>query len=119
MQERAGVNFFIEVVVVVAIMGFLAAIAIPNAGQLISKGKIGSSQSEFRNIQTAVVEMLTESTTGTLQPVGPTADMSEVQTTDTPPLVLTDYLISLDGTLVKSGRTYMFAVDGRVTQTPP
>ena len=39
--------------------------------------------------------MLTESDTGTLKPVGPTADMSQVQTSDMPLLVLADYLADL------------------------
>ena len=119
MQEREGTGFFLEIVVVVAVLGFLAAIAIPNIGQLINKGKIESYEAELHNIQTAVTQMLTESNTGTLNPVGPAANMSEVQTSDTPPLVLTDYLTGLDGTLVKSGCTYTFAADGTVTQTPP
>jgi len=119
MQEREGTGFFIEIVVVVAILSVLSAIAIPNIGQLFSKGKIESYESEFHNIQTAVIEMLTESATGALKPVGPAADMSQVQTSDTPPLVLADYLTGLDETSVKSGCTYTFAADGTVTQTPP
>jgi type II secretory pathway pseudopilin PulG len=118
-QERAGSGFFIEVVVVVAILGILSAIAIPNVGKLIGKGKNESCESELHNIQTAVTAMLTESATGTLQPVGPTADMSQVQTSDTPPLVLTDYLVCLDEALVKSGCTYIFTANGTVTQIPP
>lgn len=119
MQQRNGVGFFFETVVVVAVLGILSAIAIPNVGHLIGKGKIESYQSEFRNIHTAVTEMLTDSTTGTLKPVGPTANMDEVQTSDTPPMVLTDYLIGLDGTSVRSGCTYTFAADGTVKQIPP
>jgi Tfp pilus assembly protein PilE len=119
MQQREGFGFFLEMVVVVAILGTLSAIAIPNIGHLVSKGKIESRDSEFHNIQTAVVEMLTESAAGTLEPVGPTADMSLVQTDDTPPLVLTDYLTGLDETSVKSGCKYTFAADGTVIQAPP
>ena len=119
MQEKAGSGFFIEIVVVVAILGFLSAIAIPNIGKLVGKGKIESYESELHNIQTAVTAMLTESTTGTLVPVGPTTDMSQVQTSDTPPLILTDYLVCLDEALVKSGCTYTFAANGSVTQIPP
>ena len=57
MQEKMGANFFIEVLAVVAILSALSAIAIPNVGQLISKGRLGSYKSEFQNIQTAVIEM--------------------------------------------------------------
>ncbi len=64
--------------------------------------------------------MLADSTTGQLTPVTtPTADMSTVQTTDTTPLVLSDYMTGLNGTSVRSGCTYTFAADGTVTQTTP
>ena len=119
MQERTASGFFLEAVVVVAILGTLSAIAIPNIGQLIGKGKIGSYGTEFRNIQTAVTEMLTESITGTLKPVGPTADMNQVQTSDTSPLMLADYLAGLNENSVKTGCNYTFAADGTVTQIPP
>jgi len=119
MQDRAASGFFLEAVAVVAILGLLSAVAIPNIGQLVGKGKVESGESEYHNIQTAVIEMLTDSATGTLQPVGPTADMGQVRTSDTPPLVLTDYLLGIDGTSVRSGCTYTFAADGTVTQIPP
>lgn len=119
MQDREGFGFYLEILVVVAILGILSAIAIPNIGTLFTKGKIESYGSEFHNIHTAVTEMLTESPSGTLKSVGPTADMSQVQTTDMPPLVLTDYLTGLDGTLIRSGCAYTFAADGTVAQIPP
>jgi type II secretory pathway pseudopilin PulG len=118
-QERTASGFFIEIVVVVAILGFLSAIAIPNVGKLVNKGKIESYETELHNIQIAVTAMLAESTTGTLKPVGPTVDMSQVRTSDTPPLVLTDYLVCLDEAMVKSGYTYIFTANGTVTQIPP
>jgi len=118
-QEKEGMGYFIEIVVVVALLSLLSAVAIPNIGELLSKGKIESYDSELHNIQTAVIQILVESTAGTLKPVGPTADMSQVQTIDTPPLVLTDYLIGLNDTSVRSGCTYTFAANGTVTQTPP
>ncbi len=119
MQEREGAGFFLEIFMIVAILGILAAVALPNIGQLLDKGKAEACATEFHNIQTAVTEMLADSTTGTLEPAGPTADMSEVKTSDTPPLVLADYLIGLDGSSVKSGCTYTFAADGTATQTTP
>ena len=119
MQEKQGAGFFLEALVVVAILSVLSAIAMPNVGQLINKGKIESYQSEYSNIKIGVTEMLTKSTVGTLKPVGPTADMSQVQTSDTPPLVLADYLVGLNETSVKSGCTYIFTADGTVAQIPP
>lgn len=119
MQERTASGFFIEIVVIIAILCTLGAIAIPGIGQLISKGRIEAGESELHNIQTAVTEMLTESATGTLEPVGPTSDMSHVKTSDMPPLVLADYLIGLDETSVRSEYAYIFLADGTVTQVSP
>ena len=112
-------GYFIEIVVVVALLSFLSAIAIPNIGELFSKGKLESYDSELHNVQTAVIAMLVESAAGTLKPVGPTTDMSRVQTVDTPPLVLTAYLIGLDETSLASGCTYKFTANGTVIQILP
>jgi len=49
---------------------------------MIGKAEEGSQETEFRNIQTAVVEMLYDSPSGMMGPVGPTADMSEVRSGD-------------------------------------
>ncbi|MFC1901414.1 Tfp pilus assembly protein FimT/FimU [Chloroflexota bacterium] len=119
MQDKAGLGFYFEIVVAVLILGSLAAIAIPHVAELIGKGKVESRGTEFHNIQTAVVEMLSESSSGTLEPVGLTADMSKVRTGDTPPLVLTSYLFGLEGTLVRSGCVYSFSTDGTVLQVTP
>ncbi|HEY32413.1 MAG TPA: type II secretion system protein [Dehalococcoidia bacterium] len=108
----------IELLVVVAILGALAAVAIPNVGKFIGQGKSESYETELHNIQTAVMAMLAESTTGVISPSAtqPTADMDLVVTTDTTPLLLSDYVTGLnaDGT-VKSDCTYTFDAEGGVT----
>ena len=119
MQEKKAAGIFLEIFIVMAILGALFAIAIPRVGQMIHKAEATSQESELQNIQTAVIEMLYDSTTGTLEPVGPTADMSEVRTSDTPPLVLADYLLGLDGGSLNSRCNYTFAADGTVTQILP
>ena len=119
MQEKQGAGYFIEIVVVVALLGCLSAVALPNVGHLVNKGKTESYNTELHNIQTAVVQMLVDSTSGTLEPVGPTDDMSRVQTCDTPPRILSDYLHFLNGTLTRSGCTYTFSADGTVKQFTP
>ena len=102
-----------------AILGVLVAVAIPNVSNFIGKGKTESYETELHNIQTAVMTMLAESTTGLLTPVTTaTDDMDTVQTTDDTPLVLSGYVTGLntDGT-VKSGCTYKFTADGTIVQT--
>jgi type II secretory pathway pseudopilin PulG len=117
MQEKKVFNVFLEIFLVVAILGTLSAVAFPNIGKMFNKGKVESRETELRNIRTAVIEMLCESTTGRLQPVGPTADMNQVRTSDTPPLVLADYLQGLDNGSLKLGCTYSFCADGTITQS--
>jgi type II secretory pathway pseudopilin PulG len=119
MQEKQTAGIFLEIFVVLAILGTLSAVAIPRIGQMIGKAGASSREAELHNIQTAVVQMLVDSDTGALEPVGPTADMSEVRTTDTPPLVLRDYLRLADGNLLTSGYSYTFTADGEVKQIPP
>jgi len=100
-------------------LGTLASVAIPQVVRMIGKAEAGAQESEFHNIQTAVVEMLYDSLSGDLEAVGPTADMSKVRTSDTPPLFLTDYLHGLEADLLKSGCQYVFTIDGAVMQILP
>ena len=119
MQERKGAHFFFEVFIVVAILGTLTAVAIPSINKLVNEGKTESCETEFHNIQTAVTEMLSDSCAGTLAPVGPVDNMSRVRTADTPPLLLSDYLLGLDEGSVKTGCNYTFHADGTVNQILP
>jgi len=45
---------------VVAILGVLAAIVIPNVGQFIGRGEEEAAETEFANIQSAVVAMMVD-----------------------------------------------------------
>jgi len=119
MQEKNTAGFFLEILIVVAVLGALITVAIPQITRMIDKAEAESQESELRNIQTAVVEMLYDSPSGALEAVGPTADMSEVRTSDLPPLVLTDYLQSPENGLLQSGSSYIFNVDGTVIQALP
>ena len=119
MQEKQVAGLFLEIFVIVTILGLLSAVAVPHVGQMMSKSKFVSLETEFQNIQTAVTEMLHDSISDTLEPVGPTADMGQVHTADTPPLVLKDYLLDVKDGSVKLGCTYSFSTDGTVNQIKP
>ena len=113
----------IELLVVVAILGVLAAVAVPNVGGFINQGKTESYEAELHNVQTAVMAMLVNSTSGQLDgAVSATADMDLALATDAVAgdLKLSGYMTGLDAdNKVKAGCTYAFAVDGTVTQTTP
>ena len=114
----------IELLVVVAILGVLAAVAVPNVGKFIGKGKNESYETELHNVETAVMAMLADSSTGELDADygTPTGDMSAIKSTKTTTgdINLSMYMAGLnsDGT-VKSGCTYTFDADGTVYQTTP
>ena len=56
----------IELLIVVAILGVLAAVVIPNVGRFIGRGETEAAETEFANIQSAVVAMMTDNGLPTL-----------------------------------------------------
>ncbi len=111
----------VELLVVVAILGVLAAVAVPNVGKFISKGRSESYDSELHNIQTATVAMIADSIAGRLDEEYTTAtgDMSSI-CANNGTLTLDTYLTGLEGTMVKTECTYTFSQDGKVViQYPP
>jgi len=111
----------IELLVVVAILGVLSAVAVPNIGKFMGKGKTESYAAELHNIQTAVLAMLVDSTAGELDQEYSTAtdDMGTI-CADSGNITLDIYMTNLNGTLVRSGCTYTFSQDGKVvTQVTP
>lgn len=110
----------IEILVVIAILGILAGVTIPRLVQFADSGESEAAQTELRSIQTAVTAMLTESTSGNLNLISDVTDIDTVVTTDSPALVLSDYMkgLAADGT-VKTGYVYSFTANGTVTQTAP
>jgi prepilin-type N-terminal cleavage/methylation domain-containing protein len=110
----------IELLVVVAILGALAAVAVPNIGKFINKGKTEAYATELHNVQLATLAMLYDSTTKQITPIDNVSILSNVVTTDTVALKLSDYLIPLDIDLSSRSKcTYDFTVDGTVTQHTP
>ena len=64
----------IELLIVVAILGVLAAVVIPNVGRFIGRGETEASETEFANVQSAVVAMMVDNQLSTLDtPVDTTA----------------------------------------------
>ena len=67
MPKRGEKGFtLIELLIVVAILGVLAAIVIPNVGRFIGRGESEAKDTEFTNIQNAVISMMTDNKIATL-----------------------------------------------------
>ncbi len=124
-QFRYGEKGFtlIELLVVVAILGVLAAVAVPNVGKFIGKGKTEAYETELHNVQTAVMAMMADSTSGNLTggTGSPQTDMHAVTSLqNATTLYLDEYLTGLNGTSIKTpGVTYTFTNTGSVTQVHP
>ncbi len=56
----------IELLIVVAILGVLAAVVIPNVGRFIGRGESEAADTEFTNVQAAVVAMMVDNGISTL-----------------------------------------------------
>ncbi len=50
----------IELLIVVAILGLLAGVVIPNVGRFIGRGETEAAETEFANVQSAVVAMMVD-----------------------------------------------------------
>ena len=55
-----------ELLIVVAILGVLAAVVIPNVGRFIGRGETEAAETELSNIQSAVVAMMVDQGISTL-----------------------------------------------------
>lgn len=110
----------IELLVAVALLGVLAAVAIPNLGKFIGQGKTESYEAELHNVQTSAMAMLADSTAGVLDGAyAATADMTSIQC-DSGASSLDEYMTGLSANgSIKSGCSYAFTTDGTVTQTTP
>jgi type IV pilus assembly protein PilA len=105
----------IELVVVVAILGVLAAVAVPNIGKFIGHGKQESYNTELHNVQTGVMALLAESHAGILDSASSNISDMDLVTADNGSLILSGYMLGLNANgTVKTGCTYTISQDGGV-----
>jgi len=119
MQDKDTSLLFLEIFVIVILLGLLSAIAVPHAGQMLNREKAEYSEAELQDVRAAVMEMLCESETGMLVSAGPARDISRVQTSDSPPLFLRDYWRSAGKFPDALTYAYSFTADGTVLQVKP
>jgi type II secretory pathway pseudopilin PulG len=115
-QYKQTSIFLILVFVTLAILGILAAVAIPHVSDMVYQSTAQERESELLKIRAAVEDMLRESPSGKLISIGPVTDLALVHTADTVPLALTDYLPEDVKTNISSGCRYSFTSDGIVMQ---
>ena len=116
MQHKQAAGFLVGIFIVLAVLGILAAVALPHASQMVYQSKAHERADEFLRIQSAVTEMLEQSTAKTLVSIGPVSDLNLVQTADSQPLKLTDFLPPEVKPNLNSGCQYSFTAEGLVVQ---
>jgi hypothetical protein len=119
MPRKRKVVFILEAVVFFILIAVLSSVVVPQKEQLTNDKPDGLRARELNDIREAVTEMLADSPSGTLKPVGPTRDMGQVVTDDIVPLVLTSYLGNDGAFIIESDCYYIFSSDGTVTQDCP
>jgi hypothetical protein len=119
MPRKRKIRFILEAIIVFVFVAALSSIAVPEIEQMINNDQEELRVQELNDIQGAVAEMLADSPSGSLIPVGPTRDMEQVRTSDAIPLILENYLSSNGDFTIKSDCYYIFTIDGQVTQNCP
>ncbi len=100
----------LELLVVVAILGILAAVAIPSIGSMIGSGNVAAANGELATVETAISAAMANARKGTVTPT------TISKTTDLPaPCSIAGFLAGGIGVLKG---TYPIAANGQVTGTP-
>jgi len=107
----------VELLVVVAILGILAAIAIPNVGKFIGSSQDEAAETELHNVQTAVIALIADSDAGVLDGTEAYNEVSDLDgvTADSTALKLSDYMTGLDADGEVTYGPYDISLDGAVT----
>lgn len=101
-------------------MAVFAVVAGVNFGKYIGQGKEEAYATELQGIQTAVVAMIHESSSGRLDSDYSNIDDMDKVTTDNGTKMLSSYLKKLDkDNEVLTGCDYNFTIYGKVTQILP
>ncbi len=105
----------IELLVCIAILGVLAAVAVPSIGKFLNKGKQESYDTELHNVQTAVMAMMADWEIDSLDAAYNDIDDMDLVTANGGVVLLSTYMVGIneDGT-VKTGCTYSISQDGGV-----
>lgn len=114
----------IELLVVIAILGILAAVAVPNVSKFIGEGQSEAFETEWHNVQTAVLAGMADGDTSAVSGAGANVFGNTGQTATSPPYTGTDCAVTAAinvGDYIISGATdiacaYDIAADGTVTQ---
>jgi type IV pilus assembly protein PilA len=70
----------VELLIVVAILGVLAAVVLPNVIGLADEGQVEAAKAELVTIQTAMDTMMAKNHITSVTPSGPTSNMSSFPT---------------------------------------
>ena len=113
----------IELLVVIAILGILAAVAVPNVSKFIGEGQSEAFETEWHNVQTAVLAGMADGQVSTVSGAGAEV-FGNTGHAASPPYTGTDCAVTAAinvGDYIISGATdiacsYTIAADGTVSQ---
>ncbi len=105
----------IVLLVVVAILGVLAAVAIPKVGKFMGTGKAQAADTELHNVQTAVLAAMADTSSSNVT-AGTFSDTQDITVSGN--TSIGDFIVGYGsgGNGAVNG-TYTIATDGSVTQT--